>query len=75
MRPHPLERRALSSWGLSRSGSPTSKPEAQREGLPDCEDPRAILDLQSGRAQQLWGGAARTQSDFEGRCRAIEGRV
>jgi hypothetical protein len=104
MRPHPPEPRALSSWGISRSGSPTSKPigrpparsvslqiakdfvkslslrratrgPEQREGLPDCEDLWAILDLQRGRAQQLWGGVARTQSDFEGRCRAIDGSV
>jgi hypothetical protein len=86
IRPHPLESRALSSWGVSRSESLTSKPigrlpassvsrqiakdfvkslsgpkgdegpEAQREGLPDCEDLRAILALQRGRAQQLWRG-------------------
>ena len=31
-------------------------PEAQREGLPDCEDLRAILALQRCRAQQVWRG-------------------
>lgn len=86
IRPHPLESRALSSWGVSRSESLTSKPigrppassvsrqnakdfvkslsgpkgdegsEAQREGLPDCEDLSAILALRRGRAQQLWRG-------------------
>jgi hypothetical protein len=86
IRPHPLESRALSSWGVSRSESLTSKPigrppassvsrqnakdfvkslsgpkgdegpEAQREGLPDCEDLRAILALQRRRTQQLWRG-------------------
>jgi hypothetical protein len=41
---------------------------------------RAILALQRGRAQQLWRGSqgvrsSGTQSDFEDRCRAIDGSV
>ena len=49
-------------------------PEAQREGLPDCEDLRAILALRAAGSTAL-AGPPRPQSDFEGRCRAIDGSV